>query len=102
MAISMTPPGRHYDINRDEYYDHFRTEQMRAEQMHAEQIRAEQMRADDRQRQMYAAQQQMAYSQCSAQQQERLVNPAPKPDSKDPLSFLSKEDNKLLLTGETT
>jgi hypothetical protein len=31
-----------------------------------------------------------------------FVNTAPKPDPKDPLSFLSKADNKLLLTGAST
>jgi hypothetical protein len=30
----------------------------------------------------------------------QLMNAAPKPDLNDPLGFLSKADNKILLTGE--
>jgi hypothetical protein len=36
----------------------------------------------------------------NAGQQQAMENTAPKPAPKDPLSFLSKADNKLLLTGE--
>jgi hypothetical protein len=35
-------------------------------------------------------------------QQPQLMNTAPKPDTEDPLAFLTKTDNKLLLTGEAS
>ena len=37
-----------------------------------------------------------------AQQQAQLMSQVPKQDPKDPLAFLTKTDNKLLLTGEAT
>ena len=47
------------------------------------------------------AQQQMEYNPAQqAMLGQALVNTAPEPNPKDPLSFLSKADNKLLLTGE--
>ena len=89
MAIS---PGLFYDINRDQYVG---TDYYRA--MEAERARAEYLRQEEEYRRMQNA----AYYN-PAQQQARLVNTAPKPDPKDPLSFLSKADNKILLTGEAT
>jgi hypothetical protein len=50
-----------------------------------------------RQEEEYRRMQQGAYSAHAPQ----LASPTPKPDPKDPLSFLSKADAKLLLTGET-
>jgi hypothetical protein len=77
MAINHF--GMFHDINRDIFY----SEQERFErEMH--------------QRKMYAAQQQQAW----------WIGDSPKPKSKpdlnDPLSFLSKADTKILLTGEAS
>jgi hypothetical protein len=76
MAIGTMQGSLYYDANRDIFY----SEQERFErEMH--------------QRKMYAAQQQQAWIGDSPK-------PKSKPDLNDPLSFLSKADNKLLLTGE--
>jgi len=98
MAITTIQPGRYYDVNRDEYYDSH-AQYMR----HMEHLRIEQMRADDRQRNMYAAQQQMGHNPfvISASGTGATIGTLQSThDPKDPLSFLSKADNKLLLTGE--
>jgi hypothetical protein len=88
MAIGTIQGGLYYDINRDTYY----SERERFErEMH--------------QRQMYAAQQQMNQNAFSLQAgvEGYVVGVRPTiTDPKDPLSFLSKTDNKLLLTGEAT
>ena len=85
MAIA---PGSFYDINRDMYAG-------------VDYYRAQELEYRRRQEEEYRRMQNAAY--CNpAQQQEKLVNTAPKPDPKDPLSFLSKADNKLLLTGEAS
>ncbi len=100
MAISPIQPGRYYDVNRDEYYDSH-AQYMR----HMEHLRIEQMRAEDRQRNMYAAQQQMAHNPfvVSASGTGATIGTLhPTHAPKDPLSFLSKADNKLLLTGEAS
>lgn len=98
MAISPIQPGRYYDVNRDEYYDSH-AHYMR----HMEHLRIEQMRQADLQRSMYAAQQQMAHNPFSGTMQGAAIGTLrPTHDPKDPLSFLSKADNKLLLTGEAT
>lgn len=91
MAIG--PPGLLYDINRDMYFD------SRASQERYEYERAMHQR---RMEEEYRRAQQSAYYTTPQEQQAKLVNTAPKPDPKDPLSFLSKADNKLLLTGETS
>lgn len=80
-----------YDPNRDMYYDDAR----RYEYERAMQYR--------RQEEEYRRMQQSAYYN-PQQQQGQLANTAPKPklDIKDPLAFLQKTDNKLLLTGEAT
>jgi hypothetical protein len=79
--------GSSYDINRDMYYSQ---RDMYEREMHYR-----------RQEEEYRRAQNAAY-QNPAQQQGKLVNPTPKQDPKDPLSFLSKADNKLLLTGEAS
>lgn len=89
MAIGAIQGSLYYDPNRDMYY----SERDRLErEMHYR-------RQEDEYRR---AQQQMGYN--PAQQQAMIghgqANTAPKHDPKDPLSFLSKADNKLLLTGE--
>jgi hypothetical protein len=56
-------------------------------------------RQEDEYRRM---QQQAAYNPYSGQQQGKIVNPTPKQDPKDPLAFLTKTDNKILLTGEAS
>jgi hypothetical protein len=56
-----------------------------------------------RQEEEYRRMQQGAYFNSAQQpQQGEIVNPTPKQDPKDPLAFLTKTDNKLLLTGEAT
>ena len=52
-----------------------------------------------RQEEEYRRMQNMHYNTA---QQPPLVNTAPKQDPKDPLAFLTKTDNKILLTGEAT
>jgi bisphosphoglycerate-independent phosphoglycerate mutase (AlkP superfamily) len=100
MAISTTPSGRFYDMNRDEYYDSH-THYMR----HMEHLRIQQMREEDRQRNMYSGQQQMNQNSIALQVgvEGYVVGVRPTvTDPKDPLAFLSKTDNKILLTGEAT
>jgi hypothetical protein len=83
-----------YDANRDVYLERERYER----EMHLHRMKME----DEyrRQQQMYAQQgfghiQQGQLGQMSQEQSQK-----PKHDPKDPLSFLNKSDNKLLLTGE--
>ena len=86
MAIGTMQGSLYYDVNRDMYY----SEQERYER-------------EMRQRQMYAAQQQTNYNPFVVREggEGYLVGVRPQiTDPKDPLSFLSKTDNKLLLTGE--
>jgi hypothetical protein len=79
-----------YDPNRDMYYDDAR----RYEYERALQYR--------RQEEEYRRMQNAAYYNPAQQQQGKIVNPTPKQDPKDPLAFLTKTDNKILLTGEAT
>jgi hypothetical protein len=83
MAIGQ--PGMFYDINRDMYY----SERDRYER---------EMHFRRQQEEEYRLMQNAAYSA----PEQKQVNLTPKPDPKDPLSFLSKADNKLLLTGEAS
>jgi len=81
-----------YDPNRDMYYDDAR--------------RYDREMQYRRQEEEYRRMQNAAYFN-SAQQQSMIgqglaANTAPKQDPKDPLAFLTKTDNKLLLTGEAT
>jgi len=87
MAIGTIQGSMYYDVNRDMYVgaDHYRRQE--------EEFRR-------RQEEEYRRMQNSYYN--PAQQQEKLVNPTPKPDLNDPLGFLSKADNKILLTGEAT
>jgi hypothetical protein len=95
MAIGTIQGSLYYDVNRDMHY----TAQERYEYdkaMHQREMH---------QRQMYAAQQQMNQNAFSLQAgvEGYVVGVRPTiTDPKDPLSFLSKTDNKLLLTGEAT
>ena len=85
--MAIVPNGSLYDINRDMYFD------SRASQERYEYERAmHQRRMEEEYRRGYYDNPPLA----------QVVNPAPKPDPKDPLSFLSKADRKLLLTGETS
>ena len=74
-----------YDINRDMYYSE-RDKYEREMQYRRQQ--------EDEYRRMQNA----AYSA----PEQKQVNPTQKPDPKDPLSFLSKADTKILLTGAST
>ena len=80
-----------YDANRDLYIDRERYER----EMHLHRMKME----DEyrRQQQMYA-QQGFGHIQQGQLGQGQIQKP--KHDPKDPLSFLNKSDNKLLLTGE--
>jgi len=95
MAISPIQPGRHYDVNRDQYYDSH-AQYIR----HMEHLRIEQMRQADLQRSMYAAQQQMGHNPFVIREGVLSGHAVTAQDPKDPLAFLTKADNKLLLTGE--
>jgi hypothetical protein len=87
MAISTIQPGGFYDINRDSYYGQ--------REMYEREM---QYRLQEEE---YRRMQQSAYYN-PAQQQAQLMSQVPKQDPKDPLAFLTKTDNKLLLTGEAT
>jgi hypothetical protein len=84
MAIG--PPGSFYDANRDMYFNTRSSQAQYEKEMHYRRMEEEYRRA-----------QQNAYHNSPPTQ---AFNPAPKPDPKDPLSFLNKADSKLLLTGE--
>jgi hypothetical protein len=86
MAISTIQPGGFYDINRDMYSGMTASEAYERE-MHYRRQMDEYQRA--RQNPYFAPEQ-------------KPVNPTPKRDAKDPLAFLTKADNKLLLTGEAS
>jgi hypothetical protein len=88
MAISTIQPGGFYDINRDMYY----SERDRYER---------EMQYRRLQEEEYRRMQNAAYHN-PAQQQAQLMSQVPKQDPKDPLAFLTKTDNKILLTGEAT
>lgn len=88
MAI-LVPPGSFYDVNRDMYFDTRASQAQYEKEMFLR-------RQEEKYRRM-----KNAWSE-APQHQEKLVNTAPKPDLNDPLSFLSKADNKLLLTGEAS
>jgi hypothetical protein len=84
MAIgAIQGAGGFYDAPRDMFY----SEQERYErEMH--------------QRKMYAAQQQMGHNQFVIREGVLSASAFSVQDPKDPLSFLSKADRKILLTGE--
>jgi hypothetical protein len=86
--MAIIQPGAIYDINRDMYFD-----------TRASQAQYEKEMYYRRQEEEYRRMQQSAYYNSPPTQ---AVNPVPKPDPKDPLSFLNKADSKLLLTGEAT
>ena len=93
MGISTIQPGNgpYYDPNRDMYYDDARRydREMQYRRLQEEEYRKAQQYA------YYNAAQQLTFIGDPPK-------PTPKQDPKDPLSFLSKADNKILLTGEAT
>ena len=90
--MAFVTPGLNYDINRDMYFDSSSSQERYEYErtMHQRRMEEEYRRMQNN---MYPP---------GMDQQAKLVNATPKPDPKDPLSFLSKADNKLLLTGETS
>jgi hypothetical protein len=78
-----------YDYNRDMYY----SERDRYDR---------EMQYRRLQEEEHRRMQNSYYADSATLQQGKLVNPTPKQDPKDPLAFLTKTDNKLLLTGEAT
>jgi hypothetical protein len=80
--------GSFYDFNRDMYFDTSASQ----ERYEYEKAMYQRRQEDEYRR--------MQNSSFNSAQQPQLVNPAPKPDLKDPLAFLTKTDNKILLTGE--
>jgi hypothetical protein len=86
MAISQ--PGMFYDINRDMYYSQ--------QDMYEREMQYRRQQEEEYRRMQNAA----YYNPAQQQQQGKIVNPTPKQDPKDPLAFLTKTDNKILLTGE--
>jgi hypothetical protein len=94
MAITTIQPGSFYDINRDMYFANqplSSREQYEKELYYRQQ--AEELR---RMQNSYYA------DSATLQRQPQLANTAAKPDPKNPLAFLTKTDNKILLTGEAT
>jgi hypothetical protein len=89
MAIGTIQGGMYYDINRDTYG------------MTAMDVYEREAHYRRQQEEEYRRMQNAAYYN-PAQQQAQLMNAAPKPDLNDPLGFLSKADNKILLTGEAS
>ena len=88
MAIGAIQGGSgFYDFNRDMYAMTPR-EAYEREMYH-------------RREEEYRKAQQYAFYN-AAQQPQLLPGDAPKQDPKDPLAFLTKTDNKILLTGEAT
>jgi hypothetical protein len=83
MAIGTMQGSLYYDANRDIY--------------HSERDRFDR---EMHQRQMYAAQQQMNHNQFVIREGVLSGHAFSVQDPKDPLSFLSKADTKILLTGE--
>ena len=73
-----------YDINRDMYYSE--------RDRHEREMQYRQLQAEEYRR--------MQNPYFNSAQQPQVMTQAPKPDPKDPLSFLSKADTKILLTGE--
>ena len=99
MAISTIQPGMFYDANRDMYY----SERDRHErEMQYRRLQEDEYRRMQQSAYGNAAQQQMAYNSYSGQQQQQMVEHTRQKDPKDPLAFLTKIDNKILLTGEAT
>jgi len=97
MAISTIQPGGVYDINRDSYYDTNRDMYYSQREMYEREMQyRQQVEAYQR------ARQNPYYADSATLQQGKIVNPTPKQDPKDPLAFLTKTDNKILLTGEAT
>lgn len=84
MAITTIQPGGFYDINRDMYNGMTASEAYEREMHYRRHQEAEYRRMQN----SYFAPEQ------------KPVNPTPKRDAKDPLAFLTKTDNKILLTGE--
>ena len=90
MAIGTMQGGSgFYDFNRDMYA-------MTPREAYEREMY--QRRQEDEYRRM----QNSYYADPATLQQGKIVNPTPKQDPKDPLAFLTKTDNKILLTGEAT
>lgn len=87
-----------YDVNRDLYIEREKYERERYER----EMQLNRMKMEDE----FHRQQQSMYGQAifgqASQGQMVQVKKQATPDPKDPLAFLNKSDNKLLLTGETS
>ena len=92
MAIGTIQGSMYYDVNRDAYVgaDYYRRQEQ------------ERFEREMHQRQMYAAQQQMNHNPFVVREGVLSGHAVTVQDPKDPLNFLSKADNKILLTGEAT
>ena len=83
-----------YDVNRDLYIERERYER----EMQLKRMKMEDEFLRQQQQSMYG---QALFGPVSQSQMVQAKNQAT-PDPKDPLAFLNKSDNKLLLTGETS
>ena len=92
MAIGQ--PGMFYDMNRDM---HFSNQPLTSREAYDREMFYRRQQEDE-----YRRIQNSHYADAATLQQGKLVNPTPKQDPKDPLAFLTKTDNKILLTGEAT
>lgn len=95
--MAITNVNRYYDVNLDMHFDSYE-HYIR----HKDQMRYEQRRMYEQEQMMRAQQQQMGYIPygsplAAVGQTGTLLH---KEDKNDPLAFLKKADNKLLLTGE--
>ena len=91
MAITRE---HHYDVSRDLYIERERYER----EMQLNRMKMEDEFHRQQQQSMYG---QAIFGQASQSQMVQAKNQATS-DPKDPLAFLNKSDNKLLLTGETS
>jgi tRNA A-37 threonylcarbamoyl transferase component Bud32 len=88
MAMMHPSLGQIYDQNRDMYTDRYTYEQAcRDQDRYFHQKREEERRW-------------MQNGYNNAMQSPQAISQAPTPDPKNPLAFLNKTHNKLLLTGE--
>ena len=93
MAITTIQPGSFYDINRDM---HFANQPLTSREAYDREMFYRRQQEDE-----YRRMQNSHYVD-ALRHQPQLANTTSKPDPKDPLAFLTKIDNKILLTGEAT
>jgi hypothetical protein len=93
MGVTTIQPGSYYDANRDMFF------------VSASQAAYERDMIQRRQEEEYRKMQNSCYADAKTLQQQKVwigdsSKPKSNPELNDPLSFLSKADRKILLTGE--